>query len=187
MKNLYEFRRQRLIAQFTDGKSILDIGCAGKPNRFLRGETIVGLDLKAMEPSPPYTEHIRGNATDINEILGQRQFDTVILGELIEHIEQPYDLLRKIRAHISSGGKLILSTPNPLGLPIVFVEYLGLRKFFYTPYHLYYFTPRWVWRLLEHSGYQITKTTGCGISLGRWSVPAPATLSSTVIYVAKPV
>lgn len=186
MKNLYELRRQHLIAQLTHGDSILDIGCAYMPNRFLRGGTVVGLDLNTMELSPPYTEHIIGDITHISEILDQRQFDTIILGEVIEHFEQPYDLLRKIRGHISIGGKLILSTPNPLGLPVVLVEYLRLRKFFYTPNHLYYFTPRWVWRLLEHSGYHVIRTIGCGVSLGKWPIPAPATLSYTVIYVATP-
>jgi len=186
MKSPYDLHRQQLIAQLTHGESILDMGCAYMPNRFLRGETIVGLDLNAMELNPPYTEHITGDATNISEILGQRQFDTIILGEIIEHVEQPYNLLRKIRVHILTGGILIISTPNPLGLPVVFAEYLSLRKFFYTPNHLYYFTPRWAWRLLEHSGYHVTRTIGCGVSLGRWTVPAPPTLSYNVIYVAKP-
>lgn len=186
MTNAYELYRQRKIAKMAQGDSILDIGCAHLPNRYLRGCSVVGLDINDMEISPPYTEHIVGDAINIGELLGERRFETVILGEVIEHGEKPYELLREIRPCISEGGTLIMSTPNPLGLPVVLIEYMGLRKFFYTSKHLYYFTPRWARRLLEQAGYKITKTTGCGAWVGGLPVPAPVTLSYIVIYCATP-
>jgi len=187
MANRYERHRQNIIAKLAQSKNILDIGCSYIPNRLLRADEVVGLDLNPMDIQPPYTEHIVGDANDINSILQQRQFDIVILGEVIEHVEQPYDLLRKIHRHITPGGKLIMSTPNPLGLPVVFIEYLGLRKYFYTPNHLYYFTPRWVWRLLEKTGYKVSKSVGCGASIVGLPFPMPPTLSYNVIYIATPV
>ncbi len=183
--NRYEQRRQRLIASLVTGRSVLDIGCAQLPNRYLRCERLVGLDISAMEVRPPYTEHVVGDANDISALLKDQRFDTVLLAEFIEHVERPYDLLRAVARHIAPNGRLVLSTPNPLGIPVVLVEYLSLRRFFYTDEHVFYFTPRWMWRLLERCGYTVVKTVGCGASLcGLW-MPMPVTLSYTVIYVAE--
>ena len=156
------------------------------PNMHLQAERIVAFDLKPVDLRPPYTQVVAGDIFDIDRLLPEQTFDTILMGELIEHLERPYDALRLLRNRLNPGGRLILSTPNPLGLPVCAAEYLLLRRIFYTAEHVFYFTPRWVWRLLEHSGYRILKTKGCGASLAGWWVPAPISLSYLVIYVATP-
>ncbi len=186
MSNYYEKRRQRLIAGLAGAGDILDIGCAHMPNVNLQGKHIVGLDLEDMDVRPPYTEHIAGDIFEIDNLLPGRKFDTILMGEFIEHVERPYDVLRCVRNHIAPSGTLLISTPNPLGIPVVAAEYLCLRRFYFTKHHTFYFTPRWVWRLLESSGYKVVKTIGCGASIcGVW-LPAPVSLSYIVIYAAKP-
>lgn len=187
MNNSYEKHRLNILAKYAGTKSVLDIGCAQQPNIYLSGENVVGLDLEKMEVSKPYTEHIVADAGQIDNVLAGRKFDSILMGEFIEHVECPYDILRSVKKFIKPGGSLILSTPNPLGFPVVIAEYLTLRKVFYTKHHVFYFTPRWVWRLLERSGYKIKKTIGCGLSLGKFRLPAPASLSYIVIYIAEPI
>jgi 2-polyprenyl-3-methyl-5-hydroxy-6-metoxy-1,4-benzoquinol methylase len=175
------------MGELAQGQSVLDIGCADIPNPYLRGKRIVGLDLEDMKISPPYAEHVIGDVNQIDELLPGELFDVILMGNVIEHVEQPYELLRKVREHISTDGLLILSTPNLLGFPVIIAEYLCLRRFFYTANHVYYFTPRWVWRLLEQAGFHVLTTVGCGMYLrGAW-IPAPVTLSYEVIYAAKPI
>lgn len=180
----YDRRRLRLIAKWAKGPDILDVGATQKPNRFLRGQRVVGMDLSPMETAFPYTEFVLCDAMAADTRLSGQTFDSVILGEVIEHVERPYDLLRAMRKLIRPGGRLILSTPNPLGIPVVAAEYAGSRRFFYSGDHTFYFAPRWVWRLLERSGYNVIKTIGCGASVFGFPVPAPRTLSYHVIYVA---
>ena len=177
--------RLRLLSRFLVGTSVLDVGFAQRPNRFLTGSQVVGLDLSPMEVKPPYTRHVMGDAMNVDALLPGSQFDTIILGEVIEHLERPYDLLRCIRDHIAPGGRLLLSTPNPLGVPVVLAEYCHLRRFYYSQDHVYYITPRWVWRMLERCGYDVVKTVGCGAMLLGHPVPAPASLSYLVVYVAR--
>jgi len=119
MLNYYENRRQRIMARFTDGPRILDVGCSERPNPYLQGKEIVGLDMINMEIKPPYSEHITGDIKDIDTLLAGRRFDTILMGEFIKHIERPYDVLRSLHAHILPGSSLLLSTPNPLGIPVV--------------------------------------------------------------------
>jgi 2-polyprenyl-3-methyl-5-hydroxy-6-metoxy-1,4-benzoquinol methylase len=182
---IYQKHRLEKIAALSQGPAILDIGCAAIPNPYLQGTRVVGLDLQEMKVLPPYTEHVISDVTEAEAVLGSEVFDSIIMGEFIEHMERPYDILRSIRTLLKPQGVLLLSTPNPLGLPVVVAEYLTMRRFFYEKEHTFYFTPRWVWRLLERCGFEVTGTIGCGLYLKPFWFPAPSTLSYQVIYVAR--
>jgi 2-polyprenyl-3-methyl-5-hydroxy-6-metoxy-1,4-benzoquinol methylase len=109
-------------------------------------------------------------------------YDTIVAGEFIEHVERPYDLLRTLRARLKPGGKLVLSTPNLVSLPVVLFEWVLNRRRFYTSDHTYYFAPRWVERMLESTGFRVRELQAVG--LWPFAVPCPVGLSYQVIYVA---
>ena len=44
------------------------------------------------------------------------KFDTIIAGELIEHLSNPGLLLNQSRLNLKPGGRLIITTPNPFSL-----------------------------------------------------------------------
>lgn len=174
-----------MLAAHAIGQSILDIGYAQLPNRFLRqpGRTLTGIDLS--EPKQPcgYDVHLTGDIFSLRELDGGRLYDSVIAGEFIEHVERPYDLLRYLRESLKPGGYLIISTPNPASVPVIFLEWTLYKKRFYTDDHVYYFNPRWVLRMLERTGYQLRKVRGAGL----WplALPCPVGLSYQVVYVAQ--
>ena len=183
----YEQRRLRLLADRIQGKNILDIGYAQHPNTHLRNVHRVGLDLQLPKEQSGYEEEIRGNVFDIETLLPERKFDTIICGEFIEHIENPYELLRKLKNFLSPQGVLLLSTPNPFGFPVVFLELLRNKRFFYTTDHVYYFPPRWMERMLNRCGYRVTEVAPVGLWLPKGHIPLPSVaLSYQVIYVALP-
>ena len=86
------------------------------------------------------------------------------------------------RARSVPSGRLILSTPNPVSLPVILFEWLRSTRRFYTSDHTYYFTPRWVARLLERSPFRLEETAGVGI--WPFGLPCPVGLSYQVLYVA---
>jgi SAM-dependent methyltransferase len=184
----YQERRLRRIADLCRGRSILDIGYAHKPNPFYRASHRVGLDLgRPVRPSG-YEEEIVGDALDLGASLGARRFDSIVAGELIEHLENPYAFLRSLRGYLADDGRVILSTPNPVSWPVILFELFRSRRYFYSHDHLYYITPRWVVRLLEATGYVVEAIVPVGLlpPLGRFVLPCPVALSYQVIYVGRP-
>ena len=183
---LYEQRRLRLIAKEVRGPDVLDVGYADIPNRHLSPFRTVGLDIAPPSEPSGYAEEILGSAFELDAALGERQFDDIVCGEFIEHLEDPYAFLRSLHPFLRRGGRLIISTPNPLGFPLVVFEALRLKRFFYAADHKFVLTPRWVERLLNGSGYELVKVRSVGMSLLVAALPCPAALSYQLIYVARP-
>ena len=123
----------------------------------------------------------------INDKLQGYMFDTIILGELIEHVENPYSLLRNLHHLLKGNRQVIISTPNPLGFPVCFCELFNIKRYFYDNEHKYYFLPRWAERLIQQSGYEIERIIPVGLLVPGLSIsiPSPKILSYQLIYVCK--
>lgn len=184
----YDRRRLRLLAALAQGTTVLDVGYAQQPNPYLGNFHRVGLDLSPPQADCPvrYEEEMVGNVNGISALLLGRVFDTIICAEIIEHLENPYALLRDLRPMLADGGRLLVSTPNPLAFPVVVAEFLRLKRYFYTADHLYYFLPRWVERILGRTGYEVEAVRPVGLWTPFFAIPfVPVALSYQVIYVAR--
>jgi 2-polyprenyl-3-methyl-5-hydroxy-6-metoxy-1,4-benzoquinol methylase len=180
----YEQRRLRELARRAHGVEVLDVGYSQRPNLGLvsRGRRVTGLDINSPACDTGYDRHLTGDVFDLKELDDGRRYDTIVAGEFIEHIERPYDLLRLFAQALAPGGRLVLSTPNPVSFPVVAFEWLCSRRRFYTTEHTYYFAPRWVIRMLEGTDWIVDEM----IPVGLWplGIPCPVGLSYHVIYVA---
>ncbi|MBI1888944.1 MAG: class I SAM-dependent methyltransferase [Candidatus Spechtbacteria bacterium] len=133
------------------GPRILDVGNLGddeydegKTHRMIQSAfsnfTIIGLDMneeKAKKLSFP------------NQVVGSAEampfpsdfFDTIYMGEILEHTFEPQKMIKEARRTLKNGGILILDTPNPYALSRIFrflvkkMDTLGHsdHKVFYTP------------------------------------------------------
>ena len=184
---LYEKERLRRIADACVGDTVLDLGYAQCPNPYLRGYYRVGVDLnRPSDDGETYDEQLVGDVLRLSDVIRGRKFDTIILGELIEHLREPYGFLESMKDYLNEGGRLILSTPNPLGFPVLFFELFWVKSRFYTKEHVYYFLPRWIERLIDFSGYRLLEVRPVGFWLpGGWLPVWPKILSYQLIYICE--
>ena len=183
--SVYERTRLKKIARIVTSGSVLDIGYAQLPNPYFSGVETAGLDL-VKPPSPSgYAQEIQGSALDLPAALGDRCFDWIVAAEFIEHVRNPYDFLDSLHPFLKPNGCIVLSTPNPVAWPTLIFEWLSSKRRFYTEEHLYYFAPRWVHRMLDFSGFEVTDTRAVGLWAPGIVLPCPVFLSYQVIYVAR--
>jgi len=184
----YDLRRLRIMASYATSSPILDIGYAIKPNPFLLNTYCVGYDqLENTNQAVHYSEYIVDDVSNLSTRLVGREFKSILCGELIEHLENPYSFLRDIREFLVPNGRLIISTPNPAGFPIFLTEIFHSRRYFFSPFHTYAFLPRWVERLLDHTGYKLLKMIGVGFWSPFFNIPlGPPITSYQIVYVATP-
>jgi SAM-dependent methyltransferase len=114
---LEHFRRrlERLLPRVRRGW-LLDIGCSC--GYFMEVAAASGFEVEGREFShaaisaanPEIQPHIVCSSVD--EFEGSRIYDLVTAFDLIEHVPQPKDFLRKVRRLLAPGGWLAVATPD---------------------------------------------------------------------------
>lgn len=147
---------------------VLDVGCGnGATGRSLRaaGATWVsGIELEpaaAAVAASEYDEVRVGPAeAELGGVAGP--FDTILLYDVLEHLVDPWGLLRRLHEVAGPGARVHISVPNARHWSLL--RDLALRGTFgYTPAehrdvtHLRWFTPRDVRALLETTGWSVDR------------------------------
>jgi SAM-dependent methyltransferase len=103
---------------------ILDLGCGSgfAVTRFLGepGDEVLGLDLYAPNvryakehfERPGLTFECRSAATLADS---EQLFDVIVLADVLEHLAEPYSVLRECRRLLAPGGMLLVTVPNGRG------------------------------------------------------------------------
>ena len=121
-------RHERIVELCRD-RDVLDIGCVdhrasrqGRPG-WLHGpiaqaaRRCVGVDIEpdgvAAMVANGYEAIVHDICADPAPLLEMGRFDTVVAGEVIEHLAAPQSLFEFAAAVLEPGGILVLSTPNP--------------------------------------------------------------------------
>jgi 2-polyprenyl-3-methyl-5-hydroxy-6-metoxy-1,4-benzoquinol methylase len=122
----------RLLTSFLNApmkaKSILEIGCStGILLQMLeeQGGNVLGVDVPSTWADhyaykPEKRVFLDLQQEDPRPEWERSPFDLVIAQEVIEHIERPYDFLRRVWRVVKPGGYLFLTTPNLLGITAFF-------------------------------------------------------------------
>lgn len=121
-------QRAEQILPWVQGPRVLDIGCAAHAMKFDSPHWLHGLLCKqfpetvGLDIRPDLIEQLRsigyanvylGNAENFD--LG-REFDTIVAGDLIEHLSNPGAFLTCVKKHLAPSGRLIVTTPYPFCL-----------------------------------------------------------------------
>jgi 2-polyprenyl-3-methyl-5-hydroxy-6-metoxy-1,4-benzoquinol methylase len=146
---------------------VLDVGCgAGTVGRQLRSEgaaSLVGIEPDreaATAASGSYDEVIATTVEDaLNDLAGP--FDTVLCYDVLEHLVDPWSVLRRLRAIAAPGGRLQVSVPNARHLSLAWDLFVR-GTFGYTERgghrdntHLRWFTRRDLVAAVSEAGWEV--------------------------------
>jgi len=182
----HQSKKHKLMAGLVVGKRVLDIGFAQFPNPFLKDP--IGVDIQIREKPRNYKKTYKVNLNKEKLPFKDNSFDTVIAGEVIEHVENPSFLLREINRVLEDNGKLIISTPHAgYYWEIIRNLFFSSIKSMDIGEHLSNWNILDFERLLRKNGFEVKKKYGDVFTLPpplRWKIPVQRfpKLSWVIIY-----
>jgi O-antigen biosynthesis protein len=147
-------------------RRVLELGCStGYVSRLLKqsGCRVVGVecDSVALQSAARVCDQVilaDLNVTTWSEQLEER-FDVVLMGDVLEHLVHPDEVLQSVRQLLSPGGTVVISLPNVVHWSQRMktlsgrFDYQSVGLLDHT--HLRFFTVRTAVALIENSGYEI--------------------------------
>ncbi len=155
------------ILKYIQGPKVLDIGCTGHVVKFgspdwLHGrlreqfEDVSGVDISESNlqllKDHGYTNLHLASAEDFD--LPDR-YNTIVAGELIEHLANPGLFLQTAKRHLAPGGKIIISTPYVFSLLYGFYAFSKYPKTCQNEEHTVWFCLQTMKSLTERVGLKI--------------------------------
>jgi predicted TPR repeat methyltransferase len=155
---------------------ILDVGCGegllgAKLKEFRNDIDLYGVemfDLAAEKAEGRYTKIFRGDVEKIDISNYKNYFDCIIYGDVLEHLIDPWQLLKKHRESLNDCGFVIASIPNVQYYKIIFDLIMGKWTYqnqgIMDQTHLRFFTKESIKNMYSFAGYDILNISGnlCG-------------------------
>jgi 2-polyprenyl-3-methyl-5-hydroxy-6-metoxy-1,4-benzoquinol methylase len=153
-------------------RRILEIGCGhGQVLTFLKGERaaefVAGVELVAevaeiARRNSALDLVLTGDVEQIQLDFPPGYFDLIIASHVLEHVKDPWSVIRRLRKLLRSGGQFIGSLPNVrnarISLPLVFTgkwQYTDEGILDWT--HTKFFTKSTISDLLRSAGFEVQK------------------------------
>lgn len=162
----------KLVHENTEAPlQILDIGCGcgaimAKLKSLYPSSTLHGIEIvpEAAEISRQFGDVICGNVEKITFPYPDNYFDYCILGDVLEHLHDPQEVLTRLHRHMKKDGHIVLSMPNVKHWSVL-LPLLKHDKFTYgdagilDKTHVKMYTFHEILRLLILSGYELQDYT----------------------------
>jgi 2-polyprenyl-3-methyl-5-hydroxy-6-metoxy-1,4-benzoquinol methylase len=155
----------QIVGAIRPGSRVLDLGCSqgllAGPLR-AKGARVVGVDARASGELAEELELFLERDLELPlELPVGRDFDYVVISDVLEHLRNRVQLLRGARRFLKPGGRLLISTPN---IALWFYRLsLLLGRFEYGPRgvldetHVRLFTRATFRREVERAGFHVLR------------------------------
>lgn len=166
----YIGRRRDLLALVAGApKRVLEVGCAlGATGGYLKAQhgcTVVGVEIdeRMAEVARTHLDDVLVgdlNRTPLEELVGDQRFDLIFLGDVLEHLIDPWSALTQARALLGPEGRIVASLPNINHVTtlasLVFLQRWPYRdRGLHDRTHLRFFTRKNLVELYESAGLEI--------------------------------
>lgn len=112
----------QIFKRFFVGTSLLEMG----PAEGVMTELLARLDdmeLAVVEGAKTFCDDLRRRFPSVGitnslfeDFMPARQFDNIVLGHVLEHVEDPVDILTRASRWLSPGGRILAAVPNSRSL-----------------------------------------------------------------------
>ncbi|HEX5152521.1 MAG TPA: class I SAM-dependent methyltransferase [Parafilimonas sp.] len=155
-----------------EGKQVLDVGCAtGANGKYLLDKniasTVYGIEMDekmAAEAGRHYKDVIVGNLDDhkILQPINTISFDLILLGDVLEHLDDPWKMLNDFANLLNRNGEIIISLPNIQHIDVWRHIYIKgtwpvNSRGIFDKTHKRFFTLKDIRKLVAGAGLQITE------------------------------
>lgn len=154
-------------------KDFLEIGCgAGTFGSLLQqrigGAHVIGVEahpVAAGEARKRLAAVIEGPIEEALTTIPDGSIDCVVCNDVLEHLVDPWTVLKSLRAKLRPGGKVVSSIPNVRHFP-VFKSYFLDGDWRYAEdgvldrTHVRFFTQQSIRRMYEECGYRVDRMEG---------------------------
>lgn len=146
--------------------SVLEVGCGtgstiGRIEYLYSDAEVYGIELvePVAELAGKNFNVICGNIETMDLPYEKDKFDYIIFGDVLEHLREPENVLRRLKPYLKKGGSILASIPNLMNAEVIYkllhgdftYEDLGIRD----RTHLRFFTYNEIVRMFERLEYQI--------------------------------
>lgn len=116
---IYEGINEWLLPYIPDGSTVLDVGCGtGRLGEYLKIHKncrVYGIDISSHAVELAATRIEDAVAMDIEAMefpYKELKFDVIILGDVLEHLKNPTEILKLYAQYLYENGVFVVSIPN---------------------------------------------------------------------------
>lgn len=157
------------ILKDVEGKAVLNIGAAGGVQGYLpnnrenwlhhrlglAASVLIGADIDADGIAYAKGYGVNIEYANCESMDMGRKFDSIVLSDVIEHMNAPVTGVCNLMKHLQAGGKLFITTPNPTAINLVARAILGRNMNTYWD-HVSCFSPEHIQTICDRYGYQLS-------------------------------
>lgn len=169
-------QRVEFLKKIASGKRVLHLGCTNFPYTLdsINSGTLLHADLAEISAeltgfdfdqegidlldTQGFSELYRADLEKLEEVQLEREFDVIIAGEMIEHLNNQGLFLKGIQRFMGSGTKLVITTVNAycaFRFAIYALRGRGGENEPVHPDHIAYYSYRTLRKLIENNGLEV--------------------------------
>ncbi|NCO05254.1 MAG: class I SAM-dependent methyltransferase [Candidatus Magasanikbacteria bacterium] len=172
-KEYYTQSRQEMLKYIPKTTAtVLELGCgAGAFCVLIKDKTnaeIWGIDRHkpSLEEAQKFLHKtIHGDVVESIATLPNNYFDCIVCNDILEHLEDPYTVIRTLKNKLTNKGRIVCSLPNVRYLPNIF-NFMVKKQWKYEDEgvldstHLRFFTQKSIADMFEQHGYSVHTLEG---------------------------